>query len=165
MQNDYGQSKALTDKAIDNARTQAIITEGRKKGHTKEEIVEKIFSDLSQEEFEYFGKEIKTFSVMTDLYGLIPDKANNIPTWKALDNYAYIVQGYLEHPCAIEFHNFILESKTVKDVLDRILKCEEMELWQFLYYIKDVEEDWFLNYISNTEILKYQKLLVNSKGN
>lgn len=165
MKNDYGQSKALTDVAIDNARTQAIITEGRKKGSTDEEIAKKVFSDLTGEDFQYIDKEAKTILVLASLYNFIPEKAGNIPAWKAIHNYVYVAQGYLEHPCAIEFRNFIMESKTIKDVLDRILKCEEMELWQFLYYIKDLEEDWFLNYISTAEILKFDKLLVNNKGN
>ncbi len=165
MDNDYGRSKALADKAIDSARTKAIITEGRNKSSTDEEIVEKVFSHLTEEEFWYFTKEVKTFSVLMALYSFIPEKADNISSWKALDNYAYMAQGYVEHPCAIEFRNFIVESKTVKDVLDRLLKWEEMELWQYIYYIKDVEEDWFLNFISSTEILKFDELLINSKGN
>lgn len=148
-------------RAIDNARTNAIISIGRQKGHSDEKIVEEVFSDMSQEDWNLLGKQIKLFSAINEFYQQLPEKVGHPNEWRAIENYAYIVQGYVDSPQAIEFYKFIESSKTLMDVLNRILQCEEMELWQYLTYVKDVDTDWFLDYLRNTPIMKFTNLRVN----
>ena len=148
---DFGKAQYETIKAIDNARTNAILTIDKQNNVPIEQTIKKLYT---QKEYDTLCKTIKVFAVMTALYNLISSIDTDVSKWKALDGYAYIVQGYVEHPQALEFSEFLDESKTVKGVLDLILDKEDMTLEQYLEDVPQPKQSKLIETF-DTEILSF----------
>lgn len=151
MTNDYGKSKYETERVIDSIKTKIVIDETRKKGASPLQVADAVMKNM---DLEILGKEIKLFAIVREVYTHIPGKPE-MREWRALDNFAFVAQGYLEHPNAIAWFEFFENAKTVMDVLDYVLTKEELRLEEYLSQIPGLDKDWFRQNAQNTPILKF----------
>lgn len=156
-ENDYGHSRTQTSKLIEGIKTDIKVSEVKARGGSMRDVADTIMG--GEENIRQMGRMVITTLSMKSLADLA---GVDITTTAVMDGYAYIVKGYVDHPLAVEFGNFIddIESKTINDVLVFMLSKEKNSptVDQFLNSIDGLEFEWFVAEILHLPATDFRKV-------
>lgn len=161
MSDDFGFSKETARRVLSSARTRAVITEAREQGKSPYDTASCVMSDMTDQEWSDLGSMVKFCSVVSDLHRITQPDSDSLP--QCLNGYAYIVQGYVEHPEALKFDKRFISLVTVGDAIQWYLDGEDMSLGDLKEKFPSTDWNWFNENFQSRPLQQYTGFGLNEE--